>query len=117
MTPPEHAPRTDLAVVIVTWNNAQIIADTLRSLLDDLAGSGLRYEIWLVDSASDDHTVDVVRREFDNVILLENETNKGFGVANNQAIRQLGFDGASRRGETKSCLFAQSGHGDPPRRD
>ncbi|MDE2854487.1 MAG: glycosyltransferase family 2 protein [Chloroflexota bacterium] len=97
MTAPEDAPRTDLAVVIVTWNNAEIIADALRSLLEDLAGSGLRCEVWLVDSASDDHTVEIVRRDFDNVILLENETNIGFGAANNQALRQLGFANAAGR--------------------
>ncbi|MDE2749900.1 MAG: glycosyltransferase family 2 protein [Chloroflexota bacterium] len=97
MTAPEDAPRTDLAVVIVTWNNAEIIADALRSLLEDLAGSGLRCEVWLADSASDDHTVEIVRRDFDNVILLENETNIGFGAANNQALRQLGFANAARR--------------------
>ena len=84
-------------MVIVTWNNAEIIGNALRSLLSDLAQCELRYEVWLVDSASDDHTVDVIRRDFNSVILLENETNIGFGAANNQAIRQLGFDRTSRR--------------------
>ncbi len=97
MTPPEDAPGTDLAVVIVTWNNAQIIADALRSLLDDLAGSRLRYQVWLVDSASSDQTVEIVRGDFDDVILLENERNIGFAAANNQALRLLGFGGPSQR--------------------
>ena len=48
---------TDMAVVIVTWNNAAVISDALRSLTHDLQESGLRRQVWLVDSASEDETV------------------------------------------------------------
>ena len=54
----------DLAVVIVCWNNADVIADALQSLLEDLQDSGLSFEVWLVDSASKDKTVVIVRERF-----------------------------------------------------
>ena len=86
---------SDLAVILVSWNNADVIAATLRSLFDDLAGSGLRHQVWLVDSNSSDSTVDIVRRDFPRVKLLESAENRGFGAANNLALRQLGFDRAN----------------------
>ncbi len=81
----------DLAVVIVCWNNADVIADALQSLLEDLQDSGLNFEIWLVDSASKDKTVDIVRERFGTVKLIASEENIGFGAANNVALRAMGF--------------------------
>ena len=85
---------TDLAVVIVTWNNAAVVGDALRSLFDDLRESGLRHQVWLVDSASDDQTAEIVRRDFPAVKLIESERNIGFAAANNLALRRLGFGDA-----------------------
>ncbi len=82
---------TDLAVVIVTWNNAAVVGDALRSLFDDLRESGLRHQVWLVDSASDDQTAEIARRDFPAVKLIECERNIGFAAANNFALRRIGF--------------------------
>ena len=82
---------TDLAVIIVTWNNADVIRDALSSLINDLKNSSLRYEVWVVDSASEDQTKDIVRLDFPAVHLIENKANIGFAAANNLAMRQLGF--------------------------
>ena len=81
----------DLAVVIVTWNNAAVIGDALSSLLADLDASGLRFQVWLADSASSDATADLVERDFPQVRLIRSEINLGFGRANNLALRQIGF--------------------------
>ncbi|MCY4464183.1 MAG: glycosyltransferase family 2 protein [Chloroflexi bacterium] len=83
----------DLAVVIVTWNNADVILPALQSLRADLAETSLRHEIWLVDSASRDATVELVRRHFPQVNLLVCERNRGFGAANNLALDRLGLAG------------------------
>ncbi len=89
--PTSESAMSDLAIVIVTWNNAAVIAAALRSLLKDLDSSGLQYEIWLVDSASSDATVDIIRRDFSCVKLIACERNIGFAAANNLALRRLGF--------------------------
>lgn len=88
----------DLAVVIVTWNNADVIVDALQSLLDDLRDSGLRSQIWLVDSASRDETVAVLPQRFTEVKVIACKDNIGFGAGNNLALQAIGFnsdDGAS----------------------
>lgn len=101
----QNSSKTDLAVVIVTWNNADVIGDALRSLIDDLTESGLRWEVWVVDSASDDQSTDIVRRGFPAVHLIENLANIGFAAANNQALRRLGFGGGSGLPETPAAVY------------
>ena len=85
------AKTSDLAAVIVTWNNQDLIAAALSSLLDDLSGSGLRHEVWLVDSASSDGSVDLVQERFPQVRLIASDKNIGFGACNNLALRSMGF--------------------------
>ena len=95
----------DLAVVIVTWNNAEVITDALGSLLLDLGHSGLRYQVWVVDSGSSDQTPSIVRRGFPDVSLIENAANIGFSAANNQAMRLMGFDNPARSPEQPSAVY------------
>lgn len=105
MTIPQESTQTDLAVVIVTWNNAAVIRAALCSLLDDLQVSDLRHEVWVVDSASDDQTAELVRREFPAVRLLVSSTNMGFAAANNLALRELGFGSNDSASETPAAVF------------
>lgn len=95
----------DLAVVIVTWNNADVIAGALDSLLDDLQSSGLRSDVWLVDSASTDGTVAIIRERFTQVKLIACERNIGFGAGNNLGLRAIGFNGEGGAGELPAAVY------------
>ncbi len=95
----------DLAVVIVTWNNADVIPDALRSLLDDLKTSGLSSRVWLVDSASTDATVEIVRERFAEVKLIASERNIGFGAGNNLALQALGFNSGAGASELPAAVY------------
>jgi GT2 family glycosyltransferase len=81
-----------LAVVIVTWNSAHEIEAALRSLLHDLAREAIDHHVLVVDSASSDNTVALVREQFPSVEVLALEENAGFARANNIGLRHLGFD-------------------------
>lgn len=48
----------------------------------------MQVEVWVVDNASVDDSVAMVREHFPWVKLIANTDNPGFSVANNQAIRQ-----------------------------
>ncbi len=96
---------TDLAVAIVSWNSARVIEDALRSLIDDLKESGLEYEIWLVDSASSDDSVRIVREVFADVKLVACAENIGFGASNNLALRRMGFVDGARIKELPKAVF------------
>ena len=80
-----EAQGVDLSVVIVTWNVAEKLAACLGSL--SLAAlRGLSHEVILIDNASQDNTMEMVRARFPQVRLIANESNAGFAAANNQGI-------------------------------
>jgi GT2 family glycosyltransferase len=49
--------------------------------------SGIQHDVIVVDNASADDSVQMVRTEFPRVVLIANEENLGFARANNQAMR------------------------------
>lgn len=82
----------DLAVVIVNHNTAQLLAACLDSL--ETGGlHGLDAAIWVVDNASTDDSVQLLRNQFPDVHLIALADNLGFGAANNLALRAIGFGG------------------------
>jgi GT2 family glycosyltransferase len=72
------------AVVIVTWNSAQFIRDCLSSI-----PAADHPETVVVDNASTDDTVKIIRDEFPAVRLILNSTNDGYARANNQALAEI----------------------------
>ncbi|MCQ3972438.1 MAG: glycosyltransferase family 2 protein [Anaerolineae bacterium] len=81
----------DLAVIIVNWNVRDLLAACLRSVEADLAASGLAGQIWVVDNASSDDSVTMLRRDFPQVQLIPCNQNLGFAGGNNAALRAIGF--------------------------
>lgn len=86
-----EAKPVNLAVIIVSWNVCELLAGCLRSVQADLARSGLSGQIWVVDNASQDDSVAMLRRDFPEVHLVASDTNLGFAGGNNAALRLLGF--------------------------
>jgi GT2 family glycosyltransferase len=74
----------DLTIVIVSWNVAALLADCLRSILAGM--EVVDNEIIVVDNASSDNSVEILRREFPHCRLIQNDHNAGFARANNQGI-------------------------------
>ena len=75
----------DVSVVIVNWNVCDLLLACLASLThhqDDLA----KFEIIVVDNASSDDSVEMVRAEFPNVRVIANRDNRGFTGGNNQGL-------------------------------
>jgi GT2 family glycosyltransferase len=74
----------DVSIIVVAWNIKNFVYDCLRSIYE--VTNGIRFEIIYVDNASKDGSVEMVKNEFPEVIIIENDENKGFSKANNQAI-------------------------------
>lgn len=75
-----------LGVVIVSYNSGEQLEPCLTSLR---AHAGVPLRVIVVDNASSDRTVAMVRERFPEVEVLENVHNLGFGAACNQGIRKL----------------------------
>lgn len=83
-----HAP-IDLAIVILNYNSRELLRNCLQSVL---ASEGdFRYTVCVVDNASSDQSVEMVRAQFPTVSLIANSQNVGFSAGNNQAMRIWGF--------------------------
>jgi GT2 family glycosyltransferase len=74
----------DVSIIVVAWNVRQLLYNCLKSVYDQT--EGIDFEVIYVDNASKDGSVDMVKREFLEVRIIENERNEGFIRANNQAI-------------------------------
>lgn len=78
-----------LSIIIVNWNTSQLLAECLASLQQNInAATDFEVETIVVDNASSDDSVTMVKRDFSWVKLICNAENRGFAVANNQAIQQ-----------------------------
>lgn len=85
------ADKLALAVIIVNWNVKDLLRDCLTSALADIAAANLAAEIRVVDNASTDDSVAMVRAEFPQVRLIAGEANLGFAGGNNAALHAMGF--------------------------
>jgi GT2 family glycosyltransferase len=76
----------DLSVIIVNYNVKAFLEHSLLSIREAL--KGLEGEVLVVDNASDDGSVEMVRQKFPEVRLIVNQRNVGFAAANNIGIRE-----------------------------
>jgi hypothetical protein len=79
-----------VSAIVVTWNSAPVVAGCLSSLQRAL--DGLESEIVVVDNASSDDTVALVRRQFPSVTMVANPSNVGLAAANNQGMAMTAGD-------------------------
>jgi GT2 family glycosyltransferase len=74
----------DLSVIIVNYNTEGLLRECIGRLRD--ACQGLAVNIVIVDNASRDNSVALIRSEFADCELIVNSANVGFGRANNQGL-------------------------------
>lgn len=74
-----------LSVVIVSYNVKNYLEQCLHSVLRSTAN--LETDVWVVDNASTDGSVDYLATRFPDVHFISNRENVGFSRANNQAIK------------------------------
>ncbi len=75
-----------LSIVIVNYNSSPFLKRCLTSLYQ--SNPSTPFEVLMVDNSSPDDSVGMVRREFPQVILIENRENIGFARANNLALQR-----------------------------
>jgi GT2 family glycosyltransferase len=76
-------PNPHVSIIILNWNNA---SDTLRCLASVVASDYAPYEAIVVDNASQDDSVVVIRERYPQVKILRNVENLGYADGNNVGI-------------------------------
>ena len=74
----------DVSVIIVNYNTCEITKNCLKSVYEKT--QDISFEVIVSDNGSKDGSQDMIRTEFPQVILIENNANLGFGMANNRAL-------------------------------
>jgi N-acetylglucosaminyl-diphospho-decaprenol L-rhamnosyltransferase len=81
----------DVAVLVVCWNNKDLIEDCLNSVeQQDYPADHLH--TYVIDNASSDGSEAFVRQRFPDVNVLQTGRNSGFAIANNLGIEQARID-------------------------
>ncbi len=78
----------DIGIVIVNYNVRHFLIQCLQSIRNSRL-EGLSVQVWVVDNASVDGSVQLLQKDFPEVKVIINDINKGFSSANNQAIKKL----------------------------
>lgn len=76
----------EVAIILVNYNTKNLTRDCLKSVYEKTMD--VEFEIFIVDNNSQDGSIEMIEQEFPQVKLIKNPDNKGFGAANNIAIRQ-----------------------------
>jgi hypothetical protein len=82
--------KPQLSIIILTWNTANITKTCIRSI-NKYLNHKLDYEIILVDNASTDNTITLLKNE-DNLTIVKNKENFGFSKGNNIGAKKAKAD-------------------------
>jgi GT2 family glycosyltransferase/glycosyltransferase involved in cell wall biosynthesis len=77
-----------ISIIIVTYNNLKLTKLCLVSIQKNTEYPN--YEVIVVDNASSDNTItylDQYRETHGNILIIKNDKNLGFAVANNQGVK------------------------------
>ena len=76
----------DVSVIIVSYNVIKFLQKCLESLYK--TPTEVKFEVLVVDNNSTDGSAEMIQLNFPLVHWIQNDHNKGFAAANNQAIMQ-----------------------------
>ena len=74
----------DVSIIIVNYNTKELIFNCLESIFSHT--NGITFEVIVSDNGSSDGSIEMLKKDFPKVILIENGKNLGFGSANNKAL-------------------------------
>lgn len=79
-----------ITVSIVSFNTSVLLEKNLKTLFSQ---TGIKkIEVWVVDNNSSDDSVEMIKKKFPAVKLIESKKNLGFAKGQNLALRQINSD-------------------------
>ena len=74
----------NVSVIIVNYNTKELTLNCINSIYEQT--KDVLFEVILVDNNSSDGSIEVITKKFPNVICIKNDSNLGFGKANNIGV-------------------------------
>ncbi len=78
--------RAPISIVVPNWNGADLLERHLPGILNELGKHHAESECIVVDDASTDGSVALLRKTFPRVFVVSNSTNHGFSSTVNRGI-------------------------------
>lgn len=75
----------DVSVIIVNYNTLDLTRNCLKSIYEQT--KDINFEVIVSDNGSVDGSIEMIRQNFPQVVLIENNANLGFGAANNRGLK------------------------------
>jgi len=83
--------KVNLSIIILSYNTSALLRQCLESVADSIQQTAisnkLKAEIIVVDNNSCDGSQEMVKREFSEVVLVENKENQGYAKGNNTGLK------------------------------
>lgn len=76
-----------LSIIIVNYNTKDLVRSCIDSLIDSKQVQENKWEIIIVDNASQDGSVEMMQ-SLNNIVFIKNQKNVGFSKANNLGIKK-----------------------------
>lgn len=74
----------DVSIIIVNYNTKDLTRNCLKSVFEQT--KNISFEVIVSDNGSNDGSIEMIKSEFPQVVLIENNANLGFGAANNRGL-------------------------------
>ncbi len=74
----------DVSIIIVNYNTKDLLQNCIKSIIEQT--KDIEYEIIVSDNGSQDGSINMIKSDYPQVRLIENNANIGFGAANNQGL-------------------------------
>lgn len=75
----------DLSIIIINYKSGNLTKHCVKSILN--SGISLNFEIVIVDNASKDDSIELLKSEFPDIRIIENKINKGFAFGVNTGLK------------------------------
>lgn len=76
----------DISIIFVNYKTKDLTINAINSVIEKT--EGIEYEIFVVDNASNDGSIEAIEQKFPNIKIIKSPINGGFGYANNLAIKR-----------------------------
>lgn len=78
-----------IAIVILNYNGVKFLKKFLPTVIEHSSDDA---EIWVADNCSTDGSVELLEEQFEDINIIQNETNSGFATGYNKALSQISAD-------------------------